>query len=301
MAILGCNLDETENFHKEVEKLRRKIIDDQDFRLKLSQQTKTYQGVKDFFSTFIAFLQYELPLYCHDFYRVRRSEVEGVPYSSKKDLIYPSKPNAEHKDRMNNTSFRVLYTSFHEFTAMAENRMGHDFIARTFQLTRFTTSKPLKVYELGLFSDLYLNSPGAAELSRQRKIQLLGSDATDRIVRGYSALECAMAEVLYDQTDGYHYLSSILADAIFSNTEVDAILYPSVQNRYGVNIAFRKECADSLDITYSSLNRLEKVYRNGFYQYRTEMECLDFSNPEKFTFSSTDCTRVPKQWLSDKR
>lgn len=118
---------------------------------------------------------------------------------------------------------------------------------------------------------------------------MFGSEGHDTTIKGYSALECAMADVLYDQNDGYHILSSILADAIFSTSpEIDAIAYRSMQNRYGTNFAFKKESADSLSISYSALNRVVEVYRNGFFKYLTEMDCLDFSNSDSFSFKRTE-------------
>jgi hypothetical protein len=221
------------------------------------------------------------------FYRVRRAP-DAMPYTSRKELIYPD-PDPTHKDRMNNTSFRVLYTSFHEFTAMAECRLSADEVETYFQLTRFSTDKSIAYYKLGMFSEAHLNSPrDSAEVNEYIK-NILGSDVSDRTVKGFSALECAVADVLYGEGDDYHVLSSIMADAIFTdNPEIDAIAYPSVQNRYGMNFAFTQHCADALKIDYSCLNKLVKVYKNGYFEYRTEQECFDFEDLESFDFSAVD-------------
>lgn len=186
---------------------------------------------------------------------------------------------------MNNTSFRVLYTSLHEFTAMAESRITSDFLGGKFQLTKFSTNKPIKVYRLGLFSELYLNTPRDSDLVKNKTAELLGQGDHDRTIQGYSALEVAMSNILYDQEKDYHILSSILADAIFSTDKsIDAIMYPSMQNRYGINIAFNKKSADTLQITYSAMNKVTEVHKNGFFRYMTEMECCDFSAPENLIF-----------------
>ena len=118
---------------------------------------------------------------------------------------------------------------------------------------------------------------------------MFGSEYHDSTIQGYSALECAIADILYDTDKDYHILSSILADAIFTlNPDIDAIMYPSMQNRYGVNLAIKKESADSLEITYSSLNILKNAYPNGFYKYYTKMECLNFNNENNFEFTNVE-------------
>jgi hypothetical protein len=154
-------------------------------------------------------------------------------------------------------------------------------------LTRFSSDKPLKVYRLGLFSELYLNSPRDSDLVFKKAERLLGRGDHDRTIQGYSALEIAMPDILYDQEKGYHILSSILADAIFSTgTGIEAIVYSSMQNRYGINVAFNKATADALKISYSVMNRVTEVHRNGFFRYATEVECTDFSNPENLAYTS---------------
>ncbi|WP_122218407.1 MULTISPECIES: RES domain-containing protein [Pseudomonas syringae group] len=287
MALWGCNLKEVESFIKYIECLKLKVNQDKDFRLNLLQQGGNYQHTKSNFQKFTSFLRYSSKMSGGRFYRVRRSQ-EGVPYTSRKELIYPG-PNPEHKDRMNNTSFCVLYTSFHEFTAMAESRLNDDYIGGGFQLTRFSTDKEIAYYKLGLFSEVYLNSPRDSKEVKQHIENILGPNASDRIVKGFSALECAIADVLYGSGDDYHVLSSIMADAIFTdNPEIDAIAYPSIQNRYGVNFAFTQRCADSLIIEYSSLNKLTRVYKDGYFEYHSEQECLDFLEDENYVFSKID-------------
>lgn len=157
MAIMGCNLDEAESFSREVDALRDRIQNNEGYRHDLLNQGSNYKEIKKYFQAFTRFLQYKFDVNCNAFYRVRRVK-GGNPYLSRKDLIYPE-PSLEHKDRMNNTSFRVLYASFHEFTAMAESRIDKDFIGKKFQLTRFSANKPLRIYRLGLFGEIYMNSP----------------------------------------------------------------------------------------------------------------------------------------------
>lgn len=287
MAIWGCNLKEVESLVGYVEWLRSEMIRNQSFRAELLQYGECYQSVKDNFQKFTSFLRYHSKIMGGRFYRVRRAK-DGVPYTSRKELVYPE-PNPEHQDRMNNTSFRVLYTSFHEFTAMAETRLGEGDIDERFQLTRFSTDKEISYYELGLFSEVYLNSPRDSEEVNQKIRKIIGAGASDRLVRGFSALECAIADVLYGGGEDYHILSSIMADAIFTdNPDLDAIAYPSIQNRYGMNFAFTQRFADTLRVEYSCLNRLTKVYKNGYYEYHTIHECLEFDDSDCYEFKEID-------------
>jgi hypothetical protein len=281
---MGCNLDEVENFITKIKGVQERIWKDDSYRLDILNHGQQYGVLKNYLTKFVSFLRYSEEASCSTFYRVRKSE-NGEPYPSVKDLKYPD-PDVNHEDRMNNTSFRVLYTSLHEFTAMAESRINDSFLGKNFQLTRFSAAKPLKVYRLGLFSELYLNNPRDSELVRNKTEKLLGSGDHDRTIQGYSALEVALSNILYDQENGYHILSSILADVIFStDNNIEAIMYPSMQNRYGTNVAFNQKSADALHISYSTMNRITAIHKNGFFRYVTEMECIDFSTPENLVYT----------------
>lgn len=281
MAIMGCNLSEVENFINQVSKVRERLRTDEEFLSRVLNHRNEYEAIKRFFVEFAKYLQYSSYITVNGLYRVRKCEGDQ-PYSSRKELIYPP-PCVEHEDRMNNTLFRVLYTSFHEFTAMAETRINDSFIGKYFQLTRFTIDRPIKVFKLGIFSEIHLNSPRDSEFTKKSMEEFFGSQGHDGTMKGFSALECAMADILYGTGDKYYVLSSILADAIFStNPSVEAIMYPSMQNRFGMNIAIKQQLSELMKVEYSCLNRVEGVYANGFYKYVTVEECTDFSDEEKF-------------------
>lgn len=287
MAIQGFNLDEVEQFQNEVAKVRCKLQYDIDYRNDVINHGKNYNYIKEYFQKIVKFLQYLSEAKIENFYRVRKIET-SKPFTSRKELIYPE-PNSNHKDRMNNTKFRVLYVSLNENTAIAETRIDENYVSRYFQLTRFSTEKKLQVFKLGRFSELYLDTPRDSDYVKSQMQDMFGSENHDRTIQGYSALECAIANVLYDTEKDYHLLSSILADAIFTkNPNIDAIMYPSMQNRYGINLAIKKESTDLFKITYSSLNQLEKVYQNGFYKYYTKMDCLNFDDENNFEFNSVE-------------
>lgn len=287
MPIMGCSFDEVRHFTSETSRVRRLLQDNCEYRERVLSYEKEYSSIKEFFTNFIKFLKYTSKVNLENFYRIRKLK-NNNPFTDRKELIYPD-PYVNHKDRMNNTSFRALYVALHEFTAMAETRLDKSYINKYFQLTKFTTKHEFTVFKLGFFSELHLNTPRDSKYVKNEMKNVFDSEYHDRTVQGYSALECAIADVLYDRSDGYHILSSILADAIFTeNQKIDAILYPSMQNRYGLNLAIKKEFADTLEISYTSSNQLTDVYDNGFYKYSTLKECVNYSNSNSFVFTETE-------------
>lgn len=281
--IKGCNLNEVGEFEKEINKLKEKLKENENLRNDIINGGSSYDKIKEFFRENCKFLNYIEKINGYDFYRIRKNN-SGKPFTFRKELLYPE-ANPNHKDRMNNKNFRVLYVSLNEYTAMAEARLDSSYIDKEFQLTRFSINNTLTVYKLGMFSELYFNTDRDSQYTQKVIKNIFNENITDRLIQGYSALECAIADILYDKTEDYHILSSILADAIFSlNPSIDAIMYPSMQNRYGINLAIKKECADVLEIKYTSLNELVEVYKNGFYKYYTKMECENYEDKNNFKF-----------------
>ena len=289
MAIRGFNLDETRQFELDVNSFRDEIETDSEFKNKLLENGIEYENIKKYFEDVARYLQYPTQVKIEHFYRVRKLDNE-TPFTAREELIYP-KANKKHEDRMNNISFRVLYVSLHEFTAMAETRINESYIGNYFQLTKFTTTQNFTVYKLGMFSELHFNAPRDSEYVKGEMEKHFGNPNHNSTVQGYSALECAIADVLYDQRDGYHILSSIMADAIFSvNPSIDAIIYPSLQNKYGINLAIRKDFSEKLKISYTAVKQLDDVYGNGFFKYRTIQDCLNEDNLDEFILSKVEGT-----------
>jgi hypothetical protein len=267
MATHGFNLKQTRDFENRVLSLREKIALDIKYKEKVLQNGKEYSYIKKYFEDHLSFLRYTNETTIDRLYRVRKLE-DSIPFLEKSELIYPP-PNSHHKDRMNNMSSRVLYVSLHEYTAMAETRINNSYIGKYFQLTKFGVNREFTVFKIGEFNTLYKDTPRDSEAFKAKMHHYFGH-SLDSTIEGYAALECAIADILYDQKDDYHILSSIMADAIFTtNPSVEAIMYPSVQNRYGTNLALKKELADELIIKTSLVNKLEDVYRNGFFKYST--------------------------------
>lgn len=284
MAIHGFSLDQTRDFEKQITVIRRKLETESNFRERVLNNKSEYEQIKSYFSEHLKFLQYTFDVNINCFYRVRKL-INKKPFANRSELLYPP-ASSQHKDRMNNMSSRVLYVSFHEYTAMAETRLDKSYIGNYFQLTRFSLEESIKVFKLGQFSELYKEMPRDSELVNARLKVLFGDSGHDRTVKGYAALECVIADILYSQEHDYHILSSIMADAIFTvNDSIEAIVYPSVQNRYGTNLALRKELAEKLEIKASFVNLLKDVYSNGFFEYQTMLECSGFEEDNSLKFS----------------
>ncbi len=283
MPIKGISLKEVNNIVNEIKELKCRLNCNMKSRDDILNYGVNYNKIKKSFQEITRYLNYTYDADISKFYRIRKNK-NNQPFKYKHELIYPE-PNMNHTDRMNNTNFRVLYVSLNEHTAMAEVRIDDSYIGKYFQLTRFSTDKNLIVYKLGIFSELYLNSPRDSCFVKKKMKSMFGSESHDKTIQGYSALECAVADILYDTDENYYILSPILAEAIFdTNSKIDAILYPSLQNRYGMNLAIKKECADKLKISCTMLNKLDKVYPNGFYKYYTKKECLDFDDTKENKF-----------------
>lgn len=278
MAILGINLEEVENFIFEIEKVKNKINEDKHYQNSVLNHQQDYIHIYNFIKYFIKFLNYSDLISVEKLYLYRVRKIKNnIPFSNKDDLIYPA-PNIKQKDRMNNSKFRVLYVALNENTAIAETKINEDYIGKNFQLTKFSTKENLRIFNLGRFSELYFNSPRDSDFVKNNMISMFGFES-DNLLKGFAALECAFTNIMYSTDDNYHILSSIFADVIFNEIQnIDAIMYPSTQNIYGKNLAIKKEFADSLEISYTSLNELKNVYKNGFYKYYTKMECLNFDD-----------------------
>ncbi|WIL44524.1 RES family NAD+ phosphorylase (plasmid) [Pantoea agglomerans] len=278
MAIWTVNLDEAESVKKSIESIFKTIITKPEALKNIKEGGHYYAQLKEYFIQWLKFLQTvnEFPLKT-PFYRVRKLNdalFSGVP--DIKGLKYA--PKGLQLGRMNNSSINVMYTSFHEYTAISESRLEE---GDRFQLTRFQSNRPVKYHELNMFSRLYFSTPRDSAEYKEAMRTLFRMEGTDTAVRGFASLESALMDGLYanhEDPEISYLVSSIISDAIFTAyTDIDAVVLPSMQQRFGINVCFRETAADNLDITFSCVNQVEKVYNHGFYRYHTETECLDFT------------------------
>lgn len=286
MAIHAVSLKEVEQLQKTIEKIQHTIRENASYRKAIDSQVGQYQEIKEYFEFQVRFLRYLHIIPSSPFYRIRKIESNIDHYSKTSDLIYP-KAEIVKSERMNNASFRVLYTSLNEMTAMSEARLNETGIGQKFHLTQFKSTRDIKAYNIGDFSRAHLNLPRKSEAYKDFCLKYLGDSNVDQIVQGYAALECALYKVLYSSDEHSYLLSSLLADAIFSaHDSIEAISYPTHQTPFGVNIAFRQGVADELKIEHSYVNELTSIYSNGFYSYTTLKKCSSFSNPEHLVFEN---------------
>ncbi len=100
---------------------------------------------------------------------------------------------------------------------------------------------------------------------------------------------------IHDDSEFSYFLSSIIADAMFTEyKDIDAIMFPSLQQRFGINVSFNEEAADNLEIDFTCVNQITKIFKTGNYQYNTYLECTDFTNNilKYKTVSESTFTRV---------
>ncbi|MCZ4323167.1 RES domain-containing protein [Pseudomonas anguilliseptica] len=287
MAIHAVNLKEVEELQETIKKIQSTIREDASYREDIENQRGQYTSIKKYLEYQVRFLMYSHEIPEAPFYRIRKINNSLDHYNTVSDLIYP-KAEIVKSERMNNASFRVLYTSLNELTAMSEARINTASIGQKFQLTQFKSEQPIRSYSLGDFSRAHLNLPRKSSLYKDFCLKYLGDIHTDHVVQGYAALECVLYKVLYNTDDLSYLLSSLLADAIFTAHEsIEAITYPTQQSSFGVNIAFRQNAAEKLKIEHSYVNELTGIYSNGFYTYKTLKSCSDFSNPQDLLFEDS--------------
>ena len=103
----------------------------------------------------------------------------------------------------------------------------------------------------------------------------------------FAALECALMDTFYCSSKQSYLLSSFIAESIFLEfQDVDAIMYPTMLNKFGINFAIKKEFVDNhMKINHSFLNCLVEAYSNGFYKYNTKYELEEFLNDGKLKFT----------------
>ncbi len=279
MAMWCVSLDEAE----EVKESIRRVFEILETNQKAFNEFKNgegyYQQLKEYFCHWVRFLKTSniLPEKT-SFYRVRDLDDKNINGVSKKsELMYA--PKGVKWGRMNNHSLNVMYTSYHEYTAIAECRLKEN---EHFQLTRFESGQPIKYFELGLFAKLYFTTPRDSQEFKHQVEQLFGEgNYSDSAVRGFAALESALIDGLYsinENSDMSYMVSSVIADSIFSEVEdIDAIMFPSLQQRFGVNIAFRELTADNLDVCYTCVNKITKAFKTGHYKYQTIRQCVDLT------------------------
>lgn len=277
MAHWVPSIKEVESMIKDMEDIKKNILNDSNFQSNLRGGIKDYLKIKEWLIHHCKFLQYYEELEPTFFFRVRPLESES-PYTCAKDLNYKDRDTSS-LGRMNNSLINVLYTSLNDQTAMLECNLDSTSVGKKFQLTRFRTTEKIRVYRLGIFADLYLNT-GIDTPDRKNKFKYFFNEEKPsyRMLKGYAALETCLLDILYSNantTEHTYLLSALLADTIFETNKgrIDAIIYPSQKHRFGMNVAFNQKFADNINIFHTEVKEIKEVYSSGFFNCVSLKEC----------------------------
>ncbi len=153
MAIWGVGLDEAERVKNDIEKIFEILKSNHEALDEISKGGNYYKHLKEYFRNWMRFVHTssELPPET-PFYRVRHLNTEnqnGVDNIS--GLKYA--PKGTKFGRMSNHSLNVMYTSYHEYTAISESRLEE---GNWFQLTRFKSKNRSNVSNLACFLNYIL-------------------------------------------------------------------------------------------------------------------------------------------------
>lgn len=279
MAIWGVNLAQADKVKNDIERIFNIISTNSSALDEIKTGGRYYHQLKEYFCDWVKFIHTVQTIPKNTaFYRVRKLDEETKSGITNVDGLKYRKEGGG-LGRMSNHSLNVMYTSYNEYTAISECKLKEN---DWFQLTKFKSTRIVKYFELGLFSKLYFTLPRDSDIYKSAIKELFGeSDGLDTTVRGFAALESALMDGLYakhDDPEMSHLVSSVIADAIFTiYDDIDAVLFPSLQQRFGINVSFREKAADELDIRYSCINQIDTVFKTSMYKYRTHSECIDFT------------------------
>lgn len=211
-------------------------------------------------------LGYDWPIW-----RVRKCN-DGEGYGNLREIFYPP-PEQTRAGRLNNAGQPVLYTSLHNFTALAEvaAEEGDYLHIIGFQI------KPPEKLKCAIIGEIFnTHRSGRAKLCETlgdgiNKI-LINSDI--RACRSWVFLDAFFSMLLADKTaassDYIH--SRIVADLINEKMpHIDAIYYMSVALENGVNLAIKPDAVNRLlHVSGTSVIKINRKYDFGIYDFSIE-------------------------------
>lgn len=276
MAIWGVNEREVENFIIKTNELLEILRSNDKARADFESGGSYYEQVKHGYKDWLKFAMSTYDLSNETkFYRVRsHGDQFAQGFKKLSNLKYPPNGKVPYGRSSSPHALNVMYTSFHELTAIAECRL-HE--GEYFQLTQFKSDTPIKCFQFGAIANAYLNTPRDSSFYTNALHNLGLKNVSDNYIRGIAALELALMNVFYasqdEEDENFVYLlSSLIAECVFLNDEgIDAIVFPSIQNsqRYGTNVTFSTKKADELKLDDTSVNQITRIYQTGFVDYRT--------------------------------
>lgn len=220
------------------------------------------------------------------FWRARFAGAQ--PWESVKEMSYPPLANAR-PGRLNDENTPCLYAATHGETALLEIGVKENDVV---QLVGFRAKleTPIRIAVIGEL--LHVHKTG--------HLRLTGHDPTRSIHRYLNSLgikrgqallyiDAFLAHLLADaeaKNSGY-VRSRALASMIYRNPDIDGIMFPSVQDPLGMNLALRPAPSDSklhpVCCWHLTVNRIRAF---GFIEYDVTGEAEQIAADGKFVWAS---------------
>jgi RES domain len=210
------------------------------------------------------------------YYRVR--VCEAAPWTSIRSMVHPP-ASVARAGRLNDDRAPMFYASMHEDTALAEvvGPAGTFVQVAAFKLI---PGQELRLTTLGELAHVY----------KAGYLRMVGEDpghAIYRLIKDNSVqrtklllyLDSFLADILSDKDAGdtEYRLTRALASMVLQDPKTEGILYPSVKDTVGTNIALRPAAVAKLAPVMCFHARIGKVRPYGIVDYETLWEATDVS------------------------
>lgn len=201
------------------------------------------------------------------------------PWQALSEMGYPPAPSVR-PGRLNDEHSPCLYAATRVNTALAEiSVQAGDFVQIAgFRIKRETPIRIAVVGELYHAHKMgYLRlvgtDPGG---SMSRYLNQLGFERGERVLYIDAFLASLLADADLKQTD--YILSRAVASMIYRNAEIDGIMFPSVRDLHGMNLALKPFPFDSKVHPVCCLHaRIKKLRSFGFLDYEVTSEAARVS------------------------
>ena len=196
------------------------------------------------------------------------------PWSGIAEMGYPP-ASAVRPGRLNDEQSPCFYAATRESTALAEiSVQPGNFV----QIAGFRVKleTPLRIAVVGELYHVhkmgYLRLIGAdPRRSMSRYLNEIGLDRGERVLYIDAFLASLLADANVNQTD--YMLSRAVASMIYRNAEIDGIIFPSVRDLYGMNLALNPLPFDSKVHPVCCVHgRVRKLRPFGFVDFEVTSE-----------------------------
>lgn len=317
MIRLGLSKEDTALLSSNLEKLNELLIKKEDLIL----DTKFRKEITEYIEDFLYVMNIKKKKLTDGYlYRIRIIGEDETRFENLSDLLIPPKDKSK-QGRMNNDNLRVLYVSFDQHVAELECGVNKLEIGRKYQVTRFQISEPIECYYLGMFSEIIFNLPynSKKQIEAMEELGFKNFEVDHHYLKKIALAEGYLADALYTKKDkenkenkenkedkednnnktndlnfknnnkNYYILSSFISEIIFNFFEdkIDAILYPSQRNNYGMNIAIKEAALKKITPIITFENKVVENHSEKLVKYHT-LSSADLSwSTEKIEFEET--------------